>query len=98
MNRNELVDTVAGKTELRKAEASKAVDAVFDAIAEALKGGDDVRLVGFGTFSVASRAASEGRNPRTGEKIKIAASISGEHTRTAPPHACQGAALIRIRH
>ncbi len=74
MNRNELVDTVAGKTELRKAEASKAVDAVFDAIEEALKNGDEVRLVGFGTFSVASRAASEGRNPRTGEKIKIAAS------------------------
>ena len=74
MNRNELVDAVAGKTELRKAEASKAVDAVFDAIAAALKGGDEVRLVGFGTFSVASRAASEGRNPRTGEKIKIAAS------------------------
>ena len=74
MNRNELVDTVAGKTELRKAEASKAVDAVFDAIAEALKGGDEVRLVGFGTFSVASRAASEGRNPRTGEKIAIPAS------------------------
>jgi len=74
VNRNELVDAVAGKTELRKTEASKAVDAVFDAIAEALKGGDDVRLVGFGTFSVASRAASEGRNPRTGEKIKIAAS------------------------
>ena len=74
MNRNELVDAVTGKTELRKTEASKAVDAVFDAIAEALKGGDEVRLVGFGTFSVASRAASEGRNPRTGEKIKIAAS------------------------
>jgi len=74
VNRNVLVDAVAGKTELRKTEASKAVDAVFDAIAEALKGGDDVRLVGFGTFSVASRAASEGRNPRTGEKIKIAAS------------------------
>ena len=74
MNRNELVDAVAGKTELRKTEASKAVDAVLDAIADALKGGDEVRLVGFGTFSVASRAATEGRNPRTGEKIKIAAS------------------------
>ena len=74
MNRNELVDAVSGKTDLRKSEASKAVDAVFDAIAEALKGGDEVRLVGFGTFSVASRAASEGRNPRTGEKIQIAAS------------------------
>ena len=74
MNRNELVEAVAGKTELRKADASRAVDAVFESIGEALKGGDEVRLVGFGTFSVASRAASEGRNPRTGEKIKIAAS------------------------
>jgi DNA-binding protein HU-beta len=74
VNRNELVDTVSSKTDLKKSEASKAVDAVFDAIADALKGGDEVRLVGFGTFSVASRAASEGRNPRTGEKIQIAAS------------------------
>ncbi|MGA7261313.1 MAG: HU family DNA-binding protein [Stellaceae bacterium] len=74
MNRNELVDTVSSKTDMKKSEASKAVDAVFDAIADALKGGDEVRLVGFGTFSVASRAASEGRNPRTGEKIQIAAS------------------------
>ena len=74
MNRNELVDTVSGKTDMKKSDASKAVDAVFDAIADALKGGDEVRLVGFGTFSVSSRAASEGRNPRTGEKIQIAAS------------------------
>jgi DNA-binding protein HU-beta len=74
VNRNELVDSVSSKTDMKKSEASKAVDAVFDAIAEALKRGDEVRLVGFGTFSVASRAASEGRNPRTGEKIQIAAS------------------------
>jgi DNA-binding protein HU-beta len=74
VNRNELVDTVSSKTDMKKSDASKAVDAVFDAIADALKGGDEVRLVGFGTFSVASRAASEGRNPRTGEKIQIAAS------------------------
>lgn len=74
MNRNELVDAVSSKTDMKKSEASKAVDAVFDSIADALKGGDEVRLVGFGTFSVASRAASEGRNPRTGEKIQIAAS------------------------
>ena len=74
MNRNELVDAVSGKTDMKNSEASKAVDAVFDAIADALKGGDEVRLVGFGTFSVAARAASEGRNPRTGEKIQIAAS------------------------
>ena len=74
MNRNELVDAVTSKTDMKKSEAGKAVDAVFDSIAEALKGGDEVRLVGFGTFSVASRAATEGRNPRTGEKIQIAAS------------------------
>ena len=74
MNRNELVDSVAGKADLSKAAANKAVDAVFDAITEALRDGTEVRLVGFGTFTVASRAASEGRNPRTGEKIQIAAS------------------------
>jgi DNA-binding protein HU-beta len=74
VNRNELVDAVSSKTDMRKSEASKVVDAVFEAIEDALKDGDEVRLVGFGTFSVASRAASEGRNPRTGEKIKIAAS------------------------
>ncbi|MBJ7415999.1 MAG: HU family DNA-binding protein, partial [Niveispirillum sp.] len=59
---------------LSKADANKAVDAVFDGITGALKKGDEVRLVGFGTFAVAERAASEGRNPRTGEKISIAAS------------------------
>ncbi len=74
MNKNELVDAVASSTELKKSDALKAVDSVFDAISSALKGGDEVRLVGFGTFSVSSRNASEGRNPRTGEKIKIAAS------------------------
>ncbi len=57
-----------------EADAAKAVDGVFDAITGALKSGDEVRLVGFGSFSVAQRAASEGRNPRTGEKIQIAAS------------------------
>jgi DNA-binding protein HU-beta len=74
VNKNELVDAVAAAADLRKSEASKAVDAVFDAIASSLKKGDEVRLVGFGTFTVSERAASEGRNPRTGEKIKIAAS------------------------
>ncbi len=74
MNRNELVDAVASKADMRKVDASKAVDAVFDSIEGALKKGDEVRLVGVGTFSVARRAASEGRNPRTGERIKIAAS------------------------
>ena len=74
MNRNELVDAVSGQADLSKSAANKAVDAVFEAITGALKEGGEVRLVGFGTFSVAQRAASEGRNPRTGEKIKIAAS------------------------
>ena len=74
MNKNELIDAVASSTELKKSEATKTVDAVFDTIAGALEKGDEVRLVGFGTFSVAERAASEGRNPRTGEKISIAAS------------------------
>ena len=85
MNRNELVDAVAGKAELSKAAANKAVDAVFESITDALKGGTEVRLVGFGTFSVAARAASEGRNPRTGEKIKIAAS---KQPSSSPASAC----------
>jgi DNA-binding protein HU-beta len=74
VNKNELIDAVANETELRKSEATKAVDAVFSCIEGALQKGEEVRLVGFGTFSVSQRAASEGRNPRTGEKIKIAAS------------------------
>jgi DNA-binding protein HU-beta len=74
VNKNELVDAVATAASLKKADAAKAVDAVFDSIAGALKTGTEVRLVGFGTFSVSIRAASEGRNPRTGEKIKISAS------------------------
>jgi len=74
LNKNDLVAAVAEAAGLTKAEANKAVDAVFDGISGALKKGDEVRLVGFGTFGVAERAASEGRNPRTGEKIAIAAS------------------------
>ncbi len=74
MNRNDLVATVADETGLSKKDAATAVDGVFEAITNALKGGDEVRLVGFGTFSVSDRAASEGRNPRTGEAIQIAAS------------------------
>jgi DNA-binding protein HU-beta len=74
VNKNELVDAVATAANLKKADAIKAVDAVFDSISHSLKKGDEVRLVGFGTFTVSNRAASEGRNPRTGEKIHIAAS------------------------
>jgi DNA-binding protein HU-beta len=68
------VGVVSTKTGLSRSDATKAVDGVFDAITGSLKKGDEVRLVGFGTFIVARRAASEGRNPRTGEKIKIPAS------------------------
>lgn len=74
MNKNDLVTAVANSSGLSKTDAGKAVDAVFEAITSSLQGGDEVRLVGFGTFSVASRAASEGRNPRTGDKITIPAS------------------------
>ncbi len=73
MNKTDLVQEVAGKAAVSKAVAEKAVNAVFDGIAEALSKGDKVSLVGFGTFSVAERSARVGRNPRTGEKINIAA-------------------------
>lgn len=74
MNKSDLVGVVAGAIGGTKADADKAVDAVFEAITAALKAGDDVRLVGFGSFSVSNRAAKDGRNPRTGATIKIAAS------------------------
>lgn len=74
MNKNDLVSAVADTSGLSKSDAGKAVDSVFGAITGALKSGSEVRLVGFGTFAVAERAASEGRNPRTGEKINIPAS------------------------
>jgi DNA-binding protein HU-beta len=76
MNRQDLVDSVAGKAGLSKAAAGAAVDATFAAIAETLRDGGEVRLMGFGTFAVSERAASEGRNPRTGEKVHIPASKS----------------------
>ena len=74
MNKNDLVAAVAAAADMSKADAAGAVDAVLDGITGALSGGDEVRLVGFGTFSVANRAATTGRNPRTGEKIQIPAS------------------------
>ncbi|HEY8351838.1 MAG TPA: HU family DNA-binding protein [Sphingomonadales bacterium] len=74
MNKNDLIYDVAARTGLSKADASKAVGAVFDSIAESLKNDKDVRLVGFGTFTVATRKASKGRNPRTGDEIEIPAS------------------------
>ena len=76
MNKQELVAAVAKTTDLSKDKAAQAVDAVFDSIAGALKADGEVRLVGFGTFATAQRPASTGRNPRTGEEIKIPASTS----------------------
>ncbi|MHB8454833.1 MAG: HU family DNA-binding protein [Acidiferrobacterales bacterium] len=74
MNKSELIDKVIEATELNKASATRAVDAVFETIAAALRGGDQVTIVGFGTFSVSARAARTGRNPRTGDTINIPAS------------------------
>ncbi|AZN40712.1 MULTISPECIES: HU family DNA-binding protein [Paenibacillus] len=74
MNKTELIAKVAELTDLSKKDASKAVDAVFDAISESLQGGDKVQLVGFGNFEVKSREARKGRNPQTGEEIDIPAS------------------------
>ncbi len=73
MNKNDLVATVASNSGLSKADAAKAVDAVFSSVTGALRRGDSVMLVGFGTFSVVDRKASVGRNPRTGERIQIPA-------------------------
>lgn len=73
MNKNELVAAVADKSDLSRQQAAVAVDAVFDSISAALGQGDDIRLVGFGTFSVSHRAASKGRNPSTGAEVDIPA-------------------------
>ena len=74
MNKKELVAAVAGKCEVSKKDAEKVIEAVTSVITETLKSGDKVQLVGFGTFEVAERAAREGRNPKSGETMHIAAS------------------------
>jgi DNA-binding protein HU-beta len=74
MNKSDLVDAIADKANLSKADAGRALDATIQAVTGALKKGDTVSLVGFGTFTVRKRAARTGRNPRTGETIKIKAS------------------------
>jgi DNA-binding protein HU-beta len=74
MNKLELVEHVASAAELTKVNAAAALDAVLQGIAKSLKRGEEVRLVGFGTFSVRERAAGKGRNPANGQEIKIAAS------------------------
>ena len=72
--RQDLVDAVASKADMSKAEAGRAVDAVLGSVGDALGNGDSVSLVGFGTFSVRHRAARMGRNPQTGATMQIAAS------------------------
>ena len=73
MNKDDLIEKVASNIGISKSDAAKSVDAVFSNITSSLKGGNEVRLVGFGTFIVANRAATTGRNPRTGESIQIPA-------------------------
>jgi DNA-binding protein HU-beta len=73
MNKKELVESIADAAEINKAAAEKALDGTLMAIAETLKKGETVTLVGFGTFSVAKREARQGRNPKTGDTIKIPA-------------------------
>ena len=82
MNKNDLINNVADAAGISKTVAASAVDSVFDSISSALSGGGDVRLVGFGTFSVANRKATTGRNPRTGEVIQIKASKSPDRKST----------------
>jgi DNA-binding protein HU-beta len=74
MNKADFVQTIAEKIGTSQAEAGRSVDAIIAVISETLAKGDDVKLPGFGTFQVVDRAATEGRNPRTGEKIAIPAS------------------------
>lgn len=74
MNKNELIAEVADKSGLTKAKASEALDAFIAVVSKALSKGDEIRLVGFGTFTVVHRKATEGRNPRTGAVIKISSS------------------------
>lgn len=73
MNKTELVAAIAEKTELSKKDSEKALKAFIDVVSEELKKGEKIQLVGFGTFEVAERAAREGRNPKTGESMKIEA-------------------------
>ena len=73
MNKNDLINKVSDETSLSKSDSAKAVDSIFDIITSELKGGGDVRLIGFGTFLVSKRKATTGRNPQTGAAINIPA-------------------------
>jgi len=73
MNKGELIEAIANETSSTKADAGRAIDATIDAVTKALKKGDTVTLIGFGTFKVSKRAARTGRNPQTGAELKIPA-------------------------
>jgi DNA-binding protein HU-beta len=73
MNKGEIIDAIASEAKVTKADAQRALDAFMNVTTKALKKGDKVTLVGFGTFSISKRAARTGRNPQTGKEIKIAA-------------------------
>ncbi|SDY98270.1 HU family DNA-binding protein [Nitrosomonas sp. Nm58] len=80
MNKTELIEQIAVRTHLTKADAGRAVNAVLDTIVETVSNGDDVTLPGFGSFKTVQRAAREGKNPKTGEKLSIAATIAPKFT------------------
>ncbi|WP_261816205.1 nucleoid-associated protein HU-alpha [Vibrio gallicus] len=73
MNKTQLIDAIAEKADLSKAQAKAALEATLEGVTEALKEGDQVQLIGFGTFKVSHRSARTGRNPKTGDEIQIAA-------------------------
>ena len=76
MNKSDLISAMAAEAQMSKADAKKALDAFISSVTNAMKAGDKVALVGFGTFSVSERAARTGRNPQTGKEIKIAAATT----------------------
>ncbi len=76
MNKTEMIEQIASRTNLTKADAARVVNAVLDTIVETVAKGDDVTLPGFGSFKTVQRAAREGKNPKTGEKLQIAATIA----------------------
>ena len=86
MNKADLVDRIAGACEISKTQATTAIDTAVDSITAALKKGDRVALIGFGTFSVSQRKARNGRNPQTGATIKIAAPVDRKSTRLNSSH------------
>ena len=85
MNKSELIDAIAAASDISKADAGRALDATLDAVTGALKKGDSVSLVGFGTFSVKQRAAREGRNPQTGDCLLYTSPSPRDRTRSRMP-------------